>query len=161
MKQPSPGSGKDDLIWGPDPKGWFSIKFAYEVLSSTSKGINESLWKTVWDWQGPNRVRFFLWLATHNRLLTNGERKRRHLPDDDRCHFCKDEVEDSIHVLRAYQFARKLWINILPLDHITTFFTGTLSDSLLRELKHPDFGQLVGIAAWLLWKARNETIFEK
>ncbi|CAN1779029.1 Putative ribonuclease H protein At1g65750 [Linum perenne] len=160
MKQPDKDSGEDDLIWGPDPKGRFSIKSAYEVLVAASNESEGLLWKTVWRWQGPNRVRFFLWLTAHNRLLTNVERKRRHLSAEEYCDHCRDAVEDTLHVLRDCRFARKLWVSILPPDRIPNFFSGTLQDWLIRELKDPEFGQLVGIAAWLLWKARNEAIFE-
>ncbi|CAN1848775.1 Putative ribonuclease H protein At1g65750 [Linum perenne] len=161
MQSPKLESGEDDLIWGPDQNGQFSIKSAYEVLATTRTKENGLLWKTVWNWSGPNHVRFFLWLTAHNRLLTNGERKRRHLADDDLCNHCKSAPEDALHVLRECPFARKLWISILPPDHLPTFFTGNLHDWLLRELKDKELGQLVGITSWLLWKARNEAIFEK
>ncbi|CAN1855901.1 Putative ribonuclease H protein At1g65750 [Linum perenne] len=52
MKQPDRDNGEDDLIWGPDPKGRFSIKSAYEVLVAASNESDGLLWKTVWQWQG-------------------------------------------------------------------------------------------------------------
>ncbi|CAN1130195.1 Putative ribonuclease H protein At1g65750, partial [Linum perenne] len=118
------------------------------------------LWNTIWQWQGPNRVRFFLWLTTHNRLLTNAERNRIHLSDDDNCSRYKVAPDDTLHVLRDCYFARKLWVSIMSPKCLTNFFSGSLQDWLLRELKDHYYGQLFGIASWLLWKTQNETIFE-
>ncbi|CAN1760287.1 hypothetical protein LINPERHAP1_LOCUS7475 [Linum perenne] len=57
---PDGNSGEDDMIWGPDPRGKFSISFAYEITASTQNSSDETLWKRVWKWQGPNRVKHFL-----------------------------------------------------------------------------------------------------
>ncbi|CAN1797820.1 Putative ribonuclease H protein At1g65750 [Linum perenne] len=138
MKQPSPDSGEDDLIWGPDPKGLFSIKSTYEVLSSIGKGNDGQLWKIVWNWKGPNRIRFFLWLAAHNRLLTNGERKRRHLTSDDLCNHCKAAPEDTLHTLRDCQLAEALWSCVIPPNRTNEFFSEMKRDTLISWLPPPD-----------------------
>ncbi|KAH1046741.1 hypothetical protein J1N35_037525 [Gossypium stocksii] len=35
------------------------------------------MWKLIWNYQGPQRVRLFLWLVAKQRLYTNSERVRR------------------------------------------------------------------------------------
>ncbi|CAN1161396.1 Putative ribonuclease H protein At1g65750, partial [Linum perenne] len=153
-------NNEDEIIWGPDPKGLFSIKSAYEVLAASGEGGRDPVWSTVWHWQGPNRVRFFLWLAAHNRLLTNSERTRRHLTLDDACGRCRNNKEDLLHVLRDCQIAKSTWDLFIPRIESASFFTGNIHEWLARELKSPVRGQLVGIVAWLLWKARNEAVFD-
>ncbi|CAN1851753.1 Putative ribonuclease H protein At1g65750 [Linum perenne] len=160
MQPPSPTGGNDELIWGPDPKGLFSIKSAYEILTATDRSIADQRWKSVWNWQGPNRVRFFLWLAVHNRLLTNSERRRRHLCNEDICSRCRTDTEDALHVLRDCPLAKSTWKLLIPAVDHQSFFTGSLLEWFIRELNSPDRGQLVGITAWLIWKARNESIFD-
>ncbi|CAN1762528.1 Putative ribonuclease H protein At1g65750 [Linum perenne] len=160
MQPPSPNSGEDELIWGPDPKGLFSIKSAYEILAATDRSNSDQRWKSVWQWQGPNRVRFFLWLAVHSRLLTNSERRRRHLCIDDTCPRCRTGAEDIIHVLRDCPFARSIWQELIPATEHDFFFRGSFLDWFTRELNSSVRGQLVGITAWLIWKARNESIFD-
>ncbi|CAN1141118.1 hypothetical protein LINPERPRIM_LOCUS25270, partial [Linum perenne] len=88
IEAPVPNSGEDELIWGPDPKGKFSISLAYDILSASHISADPSLWKLVWRWQGPNRVKQFLWLVVQNRLLTNVECMKRHMTNDDRYKHC-------------------------------------------------------------------------
>ncbi|CAN1786346.1 Putative ribonuclease H protein At1g65750 [Linum perenne] len=156
----SPTNGDDELIWGPDPKGIFSIKSAYVILAATDRSNSDHRWKHVWNWQGPNRVRFFLWLAVHNRLLTNSERLRRHLCSNEICGRYRAGPEDTLHVLRDCPFAKSIWQALIPANDLQTFFTGTFLDWFVREISSSDRGQLVGITAWLIWKARNESIFD-
>ncbi|CAN1815926.1 Putative ribonuclease H protein At1g65750 [Linum perenne] len=160
MTPPKPDGGDDDLIWGPDPKGRFYVRSAYEILSTNNHESDEQVWKTIWQWNGPNRVRFFLWLAAHNHLLTNAERSRRHLSDDDVCSHCKTASGDTIHVLRDCRLARSFWECVIPQQQLQGFFLGSVQEWLMRELKRSETGLLVGVAAWLLWEARNEAIFE-
>ncbi|CAN1824009.1 Putative ribonuclease H protein At1g65750 [Linum perenne] len=160
MQPPSPTGGDDELIWGPDPKGLFSIKSAYEILAAIDRSVVDQRWKAVWNWQGLNRVRLFLWLAVHNRLLTNSERRRRHLCTDDICTRCRAGTEDVLHVLRDCPLAKSTWLSLIPAYDHQSFFTGTLLEWFTRELNSSNRGQLVGITAWLIWKARNESIFD-
>jgi hypothetical protein len=38
----------------------------------------DSIWRWVWKWKGPKRIKAFLWIAAQNGLLTNEARVRRH-----------------------------------------------------------------------------------
>ncbi|CAN1840120.1 Putative ribonuclease H protein At1g65750 [Linum perenne] len=98
----------------PDPKGKFSISSAYDIITAANTNTDPSLWKLVWKWKGPNRVKHFLWLVAHNRLLTNAERHKRHMSTDDSCRLCPDSVEDAIHIIRDCRVAKKLWNEFLP-----------------------------------------------
>ncbi|CAN1799959.1 Putative ribonuclease H protein At1g65750 [Linum perenne] len=152
-------SGEDELIWGPDPKGKFSILSSYDILTAADMNADPSLWKVVWNWQGLNRVKHFFWLVAHNRLLTNSERRKRHMSNDDRYRRCPDEVEDSIHIIRDCRAAKNFWEVFLPPSKQLGFFSGNIQDWLSFILKDPDLSLSGGIAIWLLWKARNEDIF--
>ncbi|CAN0899765.1 Putative ribonuclease H protein At1g65750 [Linum grandiflorum] len=46
-----------------------------------------------------------MWLATHDRLLTNKERRRRHLTETGVCTRCNYPHEIVLHVLRDCPFA--------------------------------------------------------
>ncbi|CAN1787254.1 Putative ribonuclease H protein At1g65750 [Linum perenne] len=75
MEPPRDDLGEDDIIWGPDPRGKFTLKTAYDILASTGHHTDQDIWRIVWRWKGPNRVRHFLWLVAHDRILTNEERE--------------------------------------------------------------------------------------
>lgn len=64
----------DDLCrWRWSTTGMFSVKSAYKNI--TAKGVlnseSGSEWKDVWRSMIPPRIKTFLWLVKHGRLLTN------------------------------------------------------------------------------------------
>jgi hypothetical protein len=42
----------------------------------------DSIWRWVWKWKGPKRIKAFLWIAAQNGLLTNEARVRRHFTEN-------------------------------------------------------------------------------
>ncbi|CAN1215673.1 Putative ribonuclease H protein At1g65750 [Linum perenne] len=160
MDSPHPTDGDDEMIWGPDPKGRFSIKSAYEILATTRGPPQQNTWKHIWRWQGPSRIKHFLWLAAHNRLLSNEERLRRHMTDRDDCHRCPSVSETSLHILRDCNLAKSVWTSLLPPDHVANFFVGDIHDWIVRGIQLFNDNLLFGVTTWILWKARNEDIFD-
>ncbi|CAN1142695.1 Putative ribonuclease H protein At1g65750 [Linum perenne] len=160
MGPPQAGSGDDDMIWGPDPRGKFTVSSAYEILAADQSESDQNLWKQIWKWQGPNRVRHFLWLVGHNRLLTNEERRKRHMTNEGGCRLCPSIAKDSLHVLRDCKAAKTFWKEFLPQAADASFFSGNLRNWLLNTICDTELSLPCGIAMWLLWKARNEDTFE-
>ena len=78
----------------------------------------------MWDWNGPERIRYFLWPVGHGKLLTNEERYRRHLAEDSHCLICNKTGEDVLHVLRDYPAAFYVWSCLVS--------KGMLNDFTLR-----------------------------
>ncbi|CAN1842174.1 Putative ribonuclease H protein At1g65750 [Linum perenne] len=105
-------------MWGPDLRGKFTLKTAYKILASTGHHIEQDIWKTVWLWEGPSRVRHFLWLVAHDRVLTNAERCRRHMVAVGDCQRCRGCTEDTLHVVRDCQVAREVWLRLRVLHWI-------------------------------------------
>ncbi|CAN1173743.1 Putative ribonuclease H protein At1g65750 [Linum perenne] len=160
MEPPSDNLGEDEIIWGPDPRGKFTLKSAYDILDSIGHHTDQDIWRIVWRWMGPSRVRHFLWLVAHDRILTNAERRRRHLTDVAACQRCRAGIEDTLHVVRDCKLAREVWPLFIPPDLASHFFSDSLQVWLKTGLLHKDFGLTFGIIIWILWKARNEAIFE-
>ncbi|CAN1186747.1 Putative ribonuclease H protein At1g65750 [Linum perenne] len=160
MEPPCDSLGEDGIMWGPEPRGRFTLKTAYEILACTGHHTEQNIWRIVWRWAGPNRVRHFLWLVAHDKILTNAERRRQHLINVDECQRCRGCTEDSLHGIRDCTVAKEVWSNFIPTDLATHFFSDGLQVWLQKGLQHPDFGLTFGIVIWILWKARNEAIFE-
>ncbi|CAN1148505.1 Putative ribonuclease H protein At1g65750, partial [Linum perenne] len=114
-------------------------------------------WGKIWRWQGPHRIKFFLWLANNERLLTNAERTRRHLSNSPICPRCNSEAESVAHVLRDCQFAADTWAS-LGFRTDARAWLGTTSNWLIEGIQG-EAGLLFGVSAWLIWKARNESLF--
>ena len=90
-------------------------------------------WSYIWRWQGPERVKTFLLLAMHDRLLTNGERMYRRLSSHDRCSKCHSR-EDTLHVLRDCPVAVHIWTSLVHQQDWQKFFSSTLLEWLCHNL---------------------------
>ncbi|CAL1377016.1 unnamed protein product [Linum trigynum] len=56
MPPPKPELGDDELVWGLDQKGEFTLKTAYQLVAEIDGEDAQQGWKGVWKWPGPNRV---------------------------------------------------------------------------------------------------------
>ncbi|CAN1839814.1 Putative ribonuclease H protein At1g65750 [Linum perenne] len=158
MSPPRADKGEDDWVWGLESSGLFSVKTAYNLICETESRPTSSWWKAVWKWNGPNRIRHFLWLAVRDKLLTNDVRCRRGFCPDAVCNCCGSGNETILHVLRDCEFARDTWLKVggfelngndwrLPLEEWFQLFLAK------------DKGLIFGITCWFLWRTRNERIF--
>ena len=77
IKPPSLSDGEDSVYWGCSKSRLFTVKSAFSLLEESKWDIEDRRWSTIWKWRGPERVKLFLWLAMHDKLLTNVERVRR------------------------------------------------------------------------------------
>lgn len=77
---------KDFPIWHHSYDGFFSIKSAYRHLyKDISTGSSSFPYEKIWKWQGAARIQALLWKLAHGRLMTNVERRHRHMYDIDTC----------------------------------------------------------------------------
>ncbi|CAN1786763.1 Putative ribonuclease H protein At1g65750 [Linum perenne] len=158
MLPPNPSRGEDVWIWGREESGVFSIRSAYELICNIDRSDEQEKWTSVWKWVGPNRVRFFLWLAAKEKLLTNVARVRRGMTTVVACHRCAAPEEMVLHVLRDCPFACETWKTAGGVNPLDLGWQAPLSDWLLSNIKS-DNTLHFGIVCWHLWRARNESIF--
>ncbi|RYR58929.1 hypothetical protein Ahy_A05g024788 [Arachis hypogaea] len=64
ISPPSPWKEADRIAWGASSDGTFSTKSAYQVTMDEQHTQNKNF-RLVWNWQGSERIRTFLWLVTH------------------------------------------------------------------------------------------------
>ncbi|CAL1375573.1 unnamed protein product [Linum trigynum] len=163
---PRPGLGEDITAWGMEPDGKFKLRSAYsaavEWLSDeeweTEEANNHHHWKRLWKWAGPNRIKHFLWLVFHDRLMTNAQRKRRKLTTDDTCPMCRNGPETTEHIMRHCSGSIQVWHRLGIQETTLTCGLG-FADWFDEHLKRDQEGLLFGVAAWYLWKRRNEKVF--
>ncbi|CAN1159679.1 hypothetical protein LINPERHAP2_LOCUS22864 [Linum perenne] len=99
-------------------------------------------------------------MVAHDRILTNVECRMRHMAVVDGCHRCRDYIKDTLHVIQDCQVAREVWTAFIPPELASHFFSDRLQGWLQNGLQHKNFGMSFGIIIWIIWKARNEAIFE-
>ncbi|CAN1743013.1 Putative ribonuclease H protein At1g65750 [Linum perenne] len=160
MTPPRAGAGEDVLVWGLEDNGRFSVKSAYALLRDHRLDDSNGKWQKVWQWQGPNRIKHFMWIAMQGKLMTNLERMRRHLSNFDGCVACGQGAESLDHLFRTCNVARSIWSAMLP-EVISPIqeqwsFQSWWSNNIANLQLNPSFG----IIAWLIWKRRNKLIFE-
>ena len=102
------------------------------------------------------KIKCFVWLLIHGRLLTNLNHFRRHMSDTSLCPHCCLEDESLLHMLRDCSCLDGLWQqrNMPP-----SFFT---EDDVFRWLKVHALHQLGTeflSLIWYIWKARNVAVF--
>ncbi|CAN1800859.1 Putative ribonuclease H protein At1g65750 [Linum perenne] len=103
--RPVRGRGDDTWNWGEEPNGKFSIRSAYRLTLELDLQTSDPDWKCIWRWRGPSRVQHFLWLAMHNKLRTNSERKCQHLTEISSCPRCNLYEESVSHILRECHYS--------------------------------------------------------
>ncbi|CAN0886785.1 Putative ribonuclease H protein At1g65750 [Linum grandiflorum] len=163
MSPPVASLGPDSMVWGLESSGRFSIQSAYLLLKELQEETPDKRWQGVWRWQGPNKIRHFLWMASHNRILTNEERGRRHLTTQVGCSICPTVTESCLHVLRDCGFAKQVWSRFFPTviaaNELVKDHSGWLDD----HIRHSDLTHSIsfGVGVWLLWRVRNKRLFEQ
>ncbi|KAE8671974.1 hypothetical protein F3Y22_tig00111877pilonHSYRG00265 [Hibiscus syriacus] len=84
-------------------------------------GGEDTGWKIISSYNGFPRVKSFLWLLFHGRILTNEERTRRHLIHDASCGVCGSVVESLFHVFREYVGAKEVWKELIAPQRLNEF----------------------------------------
>ena len=105
--QPCP----DKLIWVLDPKGRFTIKSAYRATTQKDEPspIPQSLWKKIWKFNAPKRIKMFLWRIVVDVLPTRENFSKRVEITDCKCILCVEESDTLSHVFFRCPVARALW----------------------------------------------------
>lgn len=111
-----------------------TMKSAYNVISIAKHRDEDQIWKIIWQSEGPQSYRTFLWLAMHDRLKVKTELLRRHILIGNGCDRCGYLVEDTLHVLRDYMVAKRLWNQFLPVAQHHQFFSLNLKEWICQNL---------------------------
>jgi len=77
----------DQALWIADSSGRFTIKSALKLIR-ISEGTTAVNWKWIWKMWLPQRIKMFLWLILHCKVLTNEERFRRQMSTNPGCALC-------------------------------------------------------------------------
>ncbi|CAN1762633.1 Putative ribonuclease H protein At1g65750 [Linum perenne] len=131
MSPPSSDQGDDEWFWSKEISGKFSIRTAYDIVISTPNPRPDVNWNMVWQWSGPRRVQYFLWLLSCGKILTNVERKRRHVTEEGSCPRCRAAEETIIHTQRDCPFAHSVW-NLLGYNNADPLRQGINSSSWIK-----------------------------
>ncbi|KAL4353175.1 hypothetical protein GQ457_06G017320 [Hibiscus cannabinus] len=160
--------GGDFPVWRWEDKRGFTTRSAYAFLVLDSGTHYPTVWRRIWKLVVPQRVRVFVWVTLHERLLTNAERVRRHFENSELCGICGGAREDMEHVLRSCAMAKGLWLRLIPSASRVSFFSLTFKEWFCTNLFEGSFvsnddewSNRFAIMCWLLWKRRCRLLFEE
>jgi hypothetical protein len=137
----------------------FSVKMAYDFLLQENV-TGRDFWNNVWKWEGPQKIRCFLWLVINDGLKTNDKRSRCQLTNQSNCPLCLTENENSFHLLRDCELVKPVW------RHFGFDFDRGERDNVRNWLgKHLNATNqnrhvMFGIISWCIWVHRNQHVFE-
>jgi hypothetical protein len=112
---PEAANGDDSSFWPRGKHGMFSVASAYDILAeieTEQPAEDNMIWNTIWRIEACERVRFFLWLLNHGRLLTRYRKSKMKLGSPF-CTFCGDEIETELHALRDCSKSMVVWLNVV------------------------------------------------
>jgi hypothetical protein len=155
--------------WQPDPDTGYTVRGAYQLLTSQDPvplGIADDL---VWHRQVPLKVSIFAWRLLRDRLPTKSNLVARGIISPE-AHFCVSGcggIETAQHIFLSCSTFASLWglvrswigfsavdAHTLP-DHFVQF---TFSAGGLRARR--SFLQLIWLACtWIVWNERNQRLF--
>ncbi|KAK8478471.1 hypothetical protein V6N12_018918, partial [Hibiscus sabdariffa] len=119
---PSVISGPDRCVWNCGNRGIFSVRSVYTQLVQNTWAAKDVKWQALWHLPIQERIKYFLWLASHGKLLTNLTRYNRRLTNDPICSICGTAEESILHVLRDCADTAHLWSLVLPPQFSQRFF---------------------------------------
>ncbi|KAJ1411849.1 Ribonuclease H-like superfamily [Sesbania bispinosa] len=146
--------GPDRIIWRHSNDGTFTTKSANSSLRDFPPTSNSSNWRHLWHWDGPVRARYLLWLIIKGGFKTNLLRWERGCTSSANCPLCIHEVESTSHI-----FDQEVDALCMGTPVASWIFHNVGSKAV--QWDDTSWSLLFGIACWIIWKHRNEAIFQK
>ncbi|GKA47117.1 LURP1-like domain-containing protein [Tanacetum coccineum] len=126
---------KDSMYWGCSSIGKFSMKSALKFIRNEGDTQDYRKWEIVWKAPVFERIKMFIWLALHDRLLTNSQRVARRLTDDPRCTRCGADEEPLYHILRRCPLSYMIWNTLSTHPPNSSFWTLSLYEWIMDNLE--------------------------
>lgn len=119
---PTNTTKEDKMIWGLAQNDIFTTKSAYTFLSnetdSLKSGDGENF-RWIWNLRVPNKIKTFIWLLSHDRLLTWAFLNRIGVNCNPACYFCSFIPETSTHIFFDYPNAKLFWHDLTSKAQMT------------------------------------------
>jgi hypothetical protein len=99
----------DALVWQYDSKGTYTFQSLYAVINF--KGVIPVFIPAIWKVKVPPKIHIFLWLVSHNKIMTIANLLKRGIVKPEACLFCT-ENETVNHLLFECVVAKKIWLYV-------------------------------------------------
>ncbi|XP_071917289.1 uncharacterized protein [Coffea arabica] len=163
---PPTDRGNDTMVWALTNSGVFSTASAYSLIRQSND--NSWLFGRIWQQGLPVKVSFFMLRLLQGRLPLMDRLKRFGVCGPSRCLCCQNPQEEDLnHVFCSGEGARLVWRHF---ESTAGEFSGVHTvrhmvwSCWLRRGTNDRVkflhNILPSVVCWVLWKARNEGVFE-
>ncbi|KAJ1386206.1 Ribonuclease H-like superfamily [Sesbania bispinosa] len=129
--------------------------------------FKDPIWKKVWSWSGPHKLRSFLWMILKGGLKTNSFRSKGGISDSPLCPCCGAFPESQIRILRDCHYAHQIWY-LLKVDNADLrFFSRDIHswiasnlDGHSTALHQAPWSTVFVNTVFSIWSSRNEYVFK-
>lgn len=157
---------KDELTWQCEASGMFSMKSAYSINAGNETNLQEPVWSNLWRIKVPNKMKFFVWTALHDKIMGNAERKRRKLTTNGECGTCHGKEESMAHILRDCSYAEEVWTALVGRDRWRKWSQTNPRQWLIQNITEKnqsttqhEWPRTFVITSWWIWRWRNDRVF--
>ncbi|KAK6128871.1 hypothetical protein DH2020_037388 [Rehmannia glutinosa] len=162
----------DKMFWRYTSNGNFSVKSAYQVIKNqweqsntdiTSSSNISSVWKKMWNFRLPPKIKHFIWRACLDTLPTKEKILQRGMTIDPPCGLCGEKTETLAHVILECNESVHIWSRCpLRMDTSQIKFASFKNFLWCTMSTYPqDVVEYLCIMAWCIWTARNKFYFEQ
>ena len=155
---------EDKLIWLYTSSGNYTVKSGYNFLTAAKTDQTTTanprqdggIWKLVWSFSVPNKVKNFLWWVCKEALPMKRNLKWRKIIEEDTCDHCKSSAESEFHALWECSVLASVWNSVpeLRLHHDQNVHTVSELIKLIHD-EGKDFN-LLAMILWTVWYCWNK-----
>ena len=161
----------DSIRWRLEASGEYSARSAYLAQFAGATATDHTA--TIWKCWAPGKCKFFMWMATLNRILTADALQRRGWENNYFCALCNRSLETPLHLMVDCPWSRKVWSALAAGAHTDALKPESWEDPstisewlLLCRIRSPTekrkgIQSLILLAAWEIWLERNRRIFQR
>ncbi|KAL2898047.1 hypothetical protein RDABS01_039829, partial [Bienertia sinuspersici] len=157
----------DLVYWKGSTHGKFSIKYALKIIRNEESPSSNNQWELVWRAPVQQRIRAFMWLLMHDRLMSNANRVKRRISDDPGCPRCGGPEETLLHLFRDCPIAQNIWRSVGGPACYSSFFLGDIHQWVAKNLRAEGliyakiWPTSFAVTLWWIWRWRNCIMFNR
>lgn len=117
-------------------------------------------------WANMKDIKLFSWFVLHKAILTNHQRRLRHITDNPSYDIYYEDFKSWEHVLQDCSESRGMWEEVVPSTYQDYFFFDHLDEWIIHNLMDSSVNDdrtlwnvIFNVGCWLNWKWRNHRIF--
>jgi len=160
--------GQDQLRWGNNKEGTFNLKEAKSILLELNPLVLDKIWQNLWRHQGWMKIKLFMWVVYHRKILTWDNIRKRGVQGPSRCLLCEDQEETLEHLLNNCIFTSWLWDLFVVIFQQSDRDIRSIISTLINWRKNFSDNEILNSAwalvpsfiIWNVWKERNKRIFK-